>query len=196
MTDKVVLIISGYGVNNSIHGLLADYGNALAESGLSILHVAGPKEPAELQYAVNLMAAGKVAFAMSWLGFVQDLSETNPASGQSINLFQRFGIPLVKLQGDLPAYFPERHRDVPANSINLYQAREFVEFRRRYLPEARALASLLPPMPMVPMAREDVNASARRGGRLVFVKNGNSSAQLRDMWRTRLPRRHHGSPCR
>jgi hypothetical protein len=186
MNEKIVLILSAFGANDAIHGLMVDYGCALTEAGLSVLHVSLQGEVAEVQYAVDLMAKGEVAFALTWLGIGQGLSDGNAPEGETKNIFERFGVPLVKLQGDLPAYFPARHRDVPGNSVNLYQAQEFVEYRRRWLPEARSLASLIPPMAMNPIERKDFK-TARRGGQLVFAKNGNSTEKLREVWQTKLP---------
>jgi hypothetical protein len=97
-------------------------------------------------------------------------------------------VPLVKLHGDLPAYFIDFHRDVPKNSINLYQAREFVRFRKKWLPEALCMASLIPPMPMVPMDRGNVDISVRKSGSLFFIKNGNSTDELEKKWEVTLPR--------
>lgn len=185
MNDKVVLVFSGYGANDAIRALMLDYGAALESAGASIVHIT--LEPAELQYAVELLGKGSISFAMTWLGFGQDLSVKVGAGGTVVNAFETFGVPLVKLQGDLPAYFSERHADVPRNAINLYQADEFVHYRLRWLPEASALTSVIPPMPMVPIDRDKVDLATRRTGKLVFLKNGNSPAELKSLWRARLP---------
>jgi hypothetical protein len=183
VNKQMVLVISGAGGNNAIHGLMADYSAALESAGHSILQVT--VDPAELQYGVELMQKGGVSFAMTWLGIGQDLRVQTDRS--VVNAFEYFGIPLVKLQGDLPAYFGERHADLPRNTVNLYQAAEFVQYRRRWMPEANALTSLIPPMPMVPMGRDRVDSNKRRNGKLFFLKNGNSPAELRNLWRSRLP---------
>ena len=185
MTEKMVLVISAYGANDALRGLLLDYSAALESAGHSTLQVT--MDPAEMQYGVGLMREGAISFAMTWLGIGQDLSVQSSANGTVVNAFESFGVPLLKLQGDLPAYFVERHADVPRNTVNLYQAEEFVRYRRRWLPAASALTSLIPPMPMVPIDRDKLDLGARRSGKLFFLKNGNSPAELRSLWRSRLP---------
>jgi hypothetical protein len=185
MNENMVLVISGYGANDAIRGLLVDYSAALESAGHSILHVT--MDPAELQYGVGLMREGAISFAMTWLGTGQDLNVQSSGDGTVVNAFEKFGVTLVKLQGDLPAYFGARHGDIPRNTVNLYQAEEFVHYRRTWLPDASALTSLIPPIPMVPMDRDKLDLAARRSGKLFFLKNGNSPAELRGLWRSRLP---------
>jgi len=185
MKEQVVLVISGQGANAAIRGLMEDYAAALQSAGFSIVHIT--TEPAEVQYGLDLIKQGAVWCALTWLGILQNLSVNEERSGTAVNAFDAFGVPLVKLQGDLPAYLEPRHWDIPLNTINLYQAEEFVHYRRRWLPRATALTSLVPPIPMTPMNRDRVDLTTRRRGKLHFLKNGNSPAGLRDLWRSRLP---------
>jgi hypothetical protein len=43
-------------------------------------------------------------------------------------------------------------------------------------------------MPLAPIERSKIDLATRRKGRLVFLKNGNSPTQLRQLWRDRLPK--------
>src|SRR5215813_12102051 len=106
MSEKMVLVISGSGANKSIRGLMDDYSAALESAGHVILQVT--PDPAELQYGVEMMGKGAINFAMTWLGISQDLLVRSDADGTVSNAFDQFGVPLVKLQGDFPAYFPQR----------------------------------------------------------------------------------------
>jgi hypothetical protein len=182
---KVVLILSGLGSNNAIQGMMTEFGNALSAAGLNTVHVTF--EDSELQYAVDLMVREEVAFALTWLGIGQDISVTQSQDGRQVNVWEAVRVPLVKIHADHPAYFSDRHRDTPRNAVNLYMAAEFMAFRRRWLPDVRALTGLLPPWPIAPLARADVDLRKRRNGKLVFLKNGNSPQQLRHLWRERLP---------
>jgi hypothetical protein len=186
MTDKLVLAFAGLGANNAIQGMIAEYTQPLESIGLSVVHVAS--EAAELQYAVEQIASGKICFAMTYLGIGQALSATVGPERVQKNVWEHFRVPLLKLHGDSPAYFVDRHSDVPRNSVNLYAAAEFVHFRRRWLPKAKALTAVVPPMPLAPIERSKIDVSTRRNGKLVFMKNGNSPTQLRQLWRDRLPR--------
>ncbi|MEP6707882.1 MAG: hypothetical protein ABJC05_10195 [Pyrinomonadaceae bacterium] len=187
MTKNIVLNLSARGANDAIQGLMEDYGEALQQAGHAIVQVDMQGEASELRYAVELMRNNEVRFAMTWLGIGQELGIKDEGTGQTASAFEIFNVPLVKLQGDLPAYFPKRHQDIPRNCVNLYQASEFIEFRRRYVGNATALASLIPPIPMVPIERRSFDVTRRREGKLVFLKNGNSPVELRSLWQSRLP---------
>ncbi len=185
MEKDLIIVFSGTGANDAIAGLMVDYGSVLEEAGHPVMHVSF--EPAELDYAVRLMREGRVAFAITWLGFGQDLAVKAGGSNAAANVFEAFNVPLVKLQGDLPAYFIQFHRDIPRNSVNLYQAQEFLQFRKSWLPEATAFAATIPPMAMVPMDVGNIKGRSRREGTLFFLKNGNSPEALERMWDTNLP---------
>jgi hypothetical protein len=181
--EKVVLILPGTGANNAIQGMMTEFGNALSAYGLNVVHITF--DPSELKYAIDLMSQGKVSFALSWLGIGQDISVTDQ-QGRELSAWEALHVPLVKIHADHPAYFSERHRDTPANSVNLYMAAEFREFRTRWLPDARALTGLVPPWPIAPLPRAEVDLRKRRNGKLVFLKNGNSPHDLRGLWHERL----------
>jgi hypothetical protein len=185
MTEKIVLAFSGRGENDAIRGMMEAYGQALSAAGLAIVHVS--PEPEELQYAASQVAAGTVAFAITWLGIAQDLSAKFGSDPTPRNLWDACAVPLVKFQGDIPAYFSNFHLDQPSTAANLYHAAEFLHFRRRWLPDAKSMAGLVPPLPLDPCERRGVDVTGRRNGRLVFLKNGNSPEELQGLWHERLP---------
>ncbi len=184
MKEKVVLVLSGVGANRAIQGMMAEFGGALSAHGLNVVHITF--EPSELQYAVDMMVRGEVFFALTWLGIGQDITVAAGQEARQVNVWEAVRVPLVKIHADHPAYFSDRHRDTPVTSVNLYMAAEFMDFRRRWLPEVRALTALVPPWPIAPLPRTDVDLSKRRNGKLVFLKNGNSPHDLRRLWRERL----------
>jgi hypothetical protein len=163
---------------------MGEFADALVEIGMNVVQVM--LDPAELQMAVGLATEGKVAFGLSYLGIAQDIQVNVGSSGQSRNLWDALEMPLLKIHGDIPAYFADRHRDTPATSVNLYVAEEFMHFRRRWLPAAKTMAAVLPPMAIFELPQGLVDVGARRTGRLVFVKNGNSPKALRELWQQRL----------
>jgi hypothetical protein len=183
MAERLVVILSGTGENDAIGGLMSEYGNALTSMGLPVVNVTF--EPSELQFAVDRMVAGEVRFGLTWLGIGQDLG-VQTAAGQRTNLWETTRTPLLKIHGDTPAYFSDRHHDVPNTSVNLYMGSEFARFRRRWMPQAKTLAAVVPPWPMASVDRSRIDVSARRKGTLVFLKNGNAPAALRQLWRERL----------
>jgi hypothetical protein len=163
---------------------MTEFGNALSAHGLNIVHITF--DQSELQYAVELMARGEVGFAITWLGFGQEISVAQGQDGRQANVWDALRVPLVKIHADHPAYFSDRHRDTPQNSVNLYMAAEFMDFRRRWLPDARALTALVPPWPIAPLPHADIDLRKRRSRTLVFLKNGNSPRDLRRLWHERL----------
>lgn len=183
MAERSVLMLLADGGNNAIRGLMTEYGKALAAAGIPTINIS--LEPAELQYAVDEMAAGRIHFAVTWLGIAQDVTVQGP--GQlDVNCWQHFNVPLVKIHADSPAYFAERHANVPENSANLYMASEFMHFRDTWMPDARSVAALLPPWPMSTIERARVDLKRRRHGKLIFLKNGNPPAELEARWRANL----------
>lgn len=182
--EKVVLVLGGAGANNAIQGMMTEFGRALAAEGVAVVHI--NLDQAELQSAVDLMGRGEVSFALTWLGIGQDMSVTQSPDSRHLNAWEALRVPLVKIHADHPAYFSDRHRDTPRNSVNLYMAEEFMAFRRRWVPQQHTLTGLVPPWPIAPLPRSDIDLRTRRGGKLVFLKNGNSPKDLRQLWHERL----------
>jgi hypothetical protein len=185
MTSNLVFAFTGRGANDAIRGLMAEYADALGTLGLSVVEI-NVLEAAELQYVVEQMAAGHVAFGLTWLGVGQDLAVTESGTGRRRNAWEAFGLPLLKLHGDLPAYFSDYHRDAPRTTVNLYHAAEFLRFWSDWLPHERALTVQIPPLPLSPLHQNSIDRATRKRGKLVFLKNGNSPEQLCALWRERL----------
>ncbi|SRR6266550_781786 len=184
--EKLVLMFSGAGANDAMRGQMAAYGDALIASGLSVVQLTAV--PEEFRYASELAIAGQVAFAVTWLGIGQGLAVEVGPERATRNLWEALEVPLLKIQGDLPAYFADFHGDVPRNAVNLYVSSEFMHFRHRWLPDAKALTGILPPLPLMPLERSKLDSSIRQQGKLVFLKNGNSPTELQNLWRERLPK--------
>ena len=185
MSDQLILVFSGKGANDAIRGLMAEFADALASIGLPVVHVSW--EPTELQYAIDQMARGGVRFALTWLGFGQDLTVNAGPDNRPQNIWELLRVPIVKIHADSPAYFLDRHRDSPSTSVNLYMAAEFAHFHHRWIPGSRCVTGLIPPFPMGSLPRGGVDLAKRRQGKLVFLKNGNSPAALRRLWQEQLP---------
>lgn len=183
----LIVFIGGDGANDAPRVLMEDYCAAVAEIGETAITV-DVTEQAEIEHLADLMRTSRVRFAVTWLGALQDLSFQLSSTKELVNGFEVSGVPLIKIQGDIPAYFRARHRDVPKNSASLYQADEFLTYRRLFMPEATAIAAMLPPMPMMPTQRSQVDLKRRAKGPLIFQKNGNSPSELEGLWRERLPK--------
>lgn len=185
MAKKIVLAIIARGGNDAIRGTVMAYTDSLAALGLDVVHIT--TDDAELAYGVKLLASGDVAFGITWLGIAQYLPVSTGPGGDRANAWEAYGVPLLKIHGDIPAYYQDLHQDIPFNSVNLYGASEFIAYRKRWMRNAGALTALIPPIPLSPLQRCDVDVAARRRGKLVYLKNGNSPAELRSLWHSNLP---------
>lgn len=96
------------------------------------------------------------------------------------------GIPVVRLYGDTPAYFPLRHIQPFANSINAYGHVEHHEyFVRWFSPKAPSVT--LPLFPFDRVAKGSVDVASKMAGTIIFPKNGNCPDKLAANWRKSLP---------
>src|SRR5690349_19707511 len=96
--NQLVIALSGRGGNDAIHGMMVEFGSALALKGLSVIHIT--LEQAELQYAIDQMSRGHVRFALTWLGIGQDLTVVTGIEGKQMNLWDALRVPLVKIHAD------------------------------------------------------------------------------------------------
>lgn len=104
----------------------------------------------------------------------------------AVNLWEYFGIPFVRLYGDIPAYFPDKHVKSFKNVINVYYDESHAEFYRRWFKEpALSLSVKQPVWNTIPL--ESVDFKRKLHGKIIFPKNGNSPVALRQYWRTALP---------
>lgn len=125
-----------------------------------------------------------VWFAMAPFGG----GELFPAGdGQVSSPWVQAGIPFVRLFGDTPAYYPAKHVQHFANSINAYGHAEHFEFYNRWF-TSKALTLWQPLFPLDAIARSSVDIDRKVASRrVVFPKNGNCPDRLVRYWRSRLP---------
>ncbi|MDY0020610.1 MAG: hypothetical protein RBT47_11465 [Anaerolineae bacterium] len=134
---------------------------------------------------VNEALSSPIWFAMSFFGIGQHLNASNEPN--SPNLWTACGIPFLRLYGDTPAYFPDRHLQIHCGSINGYFDRAHPEFYKRWFP-AHGLTTLLPLTLLDTAPQEELNLSLKHRGKIIFPKNGNPPGELIDYWRLALPR--------
>jgi hypothetical protein len=123
---------------------------------------------------------------LTYLGIGQEL-EIDTIEKERRNLWEFFNIPLLKLHGDIPAYFLERHQDKPRNAINIYPCEEFLEFHQAALPNGMCASIICDPWLISDIPEEGIDFSAREKGKLYFIKNGGNPAALQTLWTSRLP---------
>jgi hypothetical protein len=168
-------------------------GNALAElthsmvqpferlaSRVRVLDIATPRWREELAEMLD----DPVWFAISFFGAGQRLE--GPEGDGRINIWEAGGIPFVRLYGDIPAYFPDRHLGHYRNSVNGYFYRDHADYYRHWFRSA-AISVVVSPMLVDAMPLEQVDVARKTQGKIIFPKNGNSPNGLRAYWRTSLP---------
>ena len=123
-------------------------------------------------------------------------------AGAGTKLFPEFsgcpwaasGVPFIKLLGDHPAYFPDRHRQDSVAHVNLYVYPDHLDFYERRVRVPTLSDGVGATMPVVGLISPDVDTSKisrQRNGRLAFYKNGNDPEALRRLWREALPTAVH-----
>jgi len=133
---------------------------------------------------LNALLAKPVWFAASYFGVGQQI--TTPTDSGPKNLWEISKIPFLRLYGDTPAYFPDRHMRTSKNSINAYGDISHASFYRRWFKDP-ALSIVTPPILINKTEVKEIDYSRKRNGKIIFPKNGNSPTQLIDYWRARIP---------
>lgn len=183
--ERIILILSGKGDNDAI--------NAVCRQIETVFHQVSKKtyfidlsQADFTQKLVDAITNYDIEFAFSYLGIGADLAWKTETDNQLVNLWEYHNIPFLKLQGDLPAYFMQRHGPIPTTSINLYSTPEFAQVQRWYYATQPTLNLIHPPVIFDQQPIENINFEQRKKGTFVFLKNGNDPKQLIDLWNTHL----------
>jgi hypothetical protein len=181
-----VAILTGKGENDAITGLMASHARLCEQAGLKVeLFNISDFNPRESKRFFDTISSGRVKFGFTYLGIGQGL-EVETRKGGNKNVWEFFNVPLLKLHGDIPAYFLERHQDLPRNSVNLYGSEEFLDFHRAVLPNSACVSMLVDPWLISDTPEEEIDYSLRMQGKLYFIKNGGNPADLEALWKERL----------
>ena len=133
-----------------------------------------------LEHLNRVVTSTSVEFVLSYVGMAADLAGKT-SDGNEINFWQGSNLPFISLYGDTPAYFFDRHV-LPGRSFgSLYDYPEHCALRKR-LPNANGLLGIIPPAVVDPIPRETIDFSAKTGGKLLFLKNGNDPDKLLRSW--------------
>jgi hypothetical protein len=183
--QKVILILSGEGDNDAINAVCHQFELLFQQAGKNTYFI--DVSTADFtQKLVDAITNVEIEFAFSYLGIGADLAWKSDASDDLVNLWEYHNIPFLKLQGDLPAYFIERHGPTPATSINLYSSPEFAQVQNWYYATQKTPHIIHPPVIFDQQAVEKIDFKKRQDGSLVFMKNGNDPKQLINLWNSNL----------
>jgi hypothetical protein len=114
-----------------------------------------------------------VEFGVCMSGMALDIAE------RSSSLWNRMRFPVFCLHCDHPAYFADRHRDLPKNVVLGYMFRDHALYQRDHVKANNLVTSVHFGIPDLPVAEPDLS----EGPRVVFAKTGNDPRELETRWR-------------
>jgi hypothetical protein len=186
-TRDTIAILTGKGENDAITGLMTSLAHLFQLADLKVeLFNVSDFNPKESKRFFDTISSDRVKYGFTYLGIGQGL-EVETRKGGNRNIWEFFNVPLLKLHGDIPAYFLERHLDLPRNSVNLYGSEEFLDFHQAVLPNSAVPCMIIDPWLISDTPEGAVDFSAREKGQLHFIKNGGNPADLQALWKERLP---------
>lgn len=184
--EKVILILSASGASNAINAVSRQIEDMFLDAGRNTYFV-DVEQPEVFTRVQDAMLNYDVEFVFSYMGIGSDFFCNDPVTGERVNVWEHFGIPFLRLQGDSPAYFISRHGTEPATAINIYATPEFAEVQSWYFGDQKIPYIICPPLIFDCQPAEQIDFSRRKQGTLVFLKNGNDPNQLIDLWEKNLP---------
>ena len=177
-----VISFSGATTAKGLEGSTSALGELLTRHGYEFIEL--PFRDPDLIGRLNDALRGhNVAFAFGMAGMASGASD--PATGRQIDIWGDSGVPFLKIMGDHPAYFLERHVDTSPNVVNVYGSPEHWDFYRRVFRRDN-LSAVLPLYPLDPIAPADIDPERKAQGAILLLKNGNDPEALCDLWDAQL----------
>jgi hypothetical protein len=183
-TRDTVVTILGHTRSRALDGILAAWGPMLERCGWKHRIVHG-NNAAEIEQMFADGLLGTFAFAYGFVGMGAELEGSTSAGPR--NFWSIAKTPFLKILGDHPSYYLDRHFDVSPYTVNLYGFPEHRDFHRRMAPGRPS--ALMPLVPFDALPAAAVDCEKKKAGRILFLKNGNNPEALRALWRDRLPER-------
>lgn len=181
---SVVLVCYGPSRSNPFVSLANMMIEAYTRRGLHCHPVDLLTAPAHNPPVENLFLDNKVRYAICWGGIGSDLDLH--IDGKRLNAYAATNTPAFKMMGDHPAYFLDLNLSPHPTQVNTYSFAEHRDFYMRHL-QTRGYGALTPSAQLDALDEAQLDFAAKRGGKIVFLKNGNDPEGLRQAWRARLP---------
>lgn len=179
---SVVVICFGPSRSNPFVNLSKVFAEAYAERGLHC-HVVDMLY-ADLRPLEAMFLSKQVRYGIAWGGIGSHMEVT--IGDTKSNLWDFTDTPVFKLVGDHPGYFIDCNVSDFPTAVNLYGFDEHLDFFMRHL-QTKGYGGITPLSQLDSLEPHELDFDAKRDGKIVFLKNGNSPEQLRQAWQARLP---------
>ena len=188
MNKNKIIILGGHGENDSINGLMRGYIPLFEARGFEVFNYNLSDQSWNRQQLIEVLQSKEVLFALTYLGFGQNISIVTEENGNPKNIWEFFNVPLLKWQGDIAAYLLERHIAIPRNAVNLYPYEEWFYYWKNWIvPTDYSLTRIIQPFPLYSIPLSTVNRKQRLQGKLVFHKTGGNPDSIIEKCKQQLP---------
>src|SRR5437667_3309141 len=167
-----VLSITGASAYDSLNALLSMIGSHWTRAGAQVVEV-NLSAADWAERLTRVLGSMHVLFGFSMSGVAMEIAE------RAGSLWERMRFPVFFLHCDHPAYFAQRHRDLPHNVVLGYLFRDHALYQRDHVKAANLVTSMHLGIPDLPVADPDTSD----GPRIVFAKTGNDPRELETRWR-------------
>jgi hypothetical protein len=169
---SAILTITGASAYGSLNALQSMLSIQWAQAGAGVVELSldVPDWPSQLSSVVESL---RVEFCVCMSGMALEVAE------RARSLWDRMRFPVFCLHCDHPAYYAQRHRDLPHNVVLGYLFRDHALYQRDHVKTANLVTSVHFGIPDLPMAEPDMSD----GPKVVFAKTGNDPEELERRWR-------------
>jgi hypothetical protein len=184
MNKNKIIILGGHGENDAINGLMRGCIPLFEKRGFKVFYYDLSDANWNKGQLIEILQSREVLLALTYLGFGQNLSLVAEEDSPPKNIWEFFNVPLLKWQGDIPAYLPDRHIAIPKNSVNIYPYEEFFNYWKNWIiPADYSLTRLIQPFALYGMPISTINKKQRMAGKLVFHKTGGNPSEKFEQWK-------------
>ncbi len=177
---NAVVLLSGSTVGDALGGIARSFKSLFDARGFEFIEINFGGDGNAFGLLQEVIQTKQLEFVFSYMSFSSDLAWKN-TEGATGNLWEALRAPFLSLYGDSPAYFFDRHVTPSANFGSLYGFPEHLALRNR-LPKINGISGVVPPILLDVAVESELDFTAKAGGDLLFLKNGNDPEALRALW--------------
>lgn len=180
---QTVVFLTGRTAGGLFENFARVYAHAFERIGFEAV-VVDFSQPNGMERLTAELEGKDIYFVFGFVAMMKDL-EVDTAEGKR-NFWDLANVPYIGAHWDPPSYFFDRHVNPGTGFASLYPFPEHYMLRKR-LPGIKGLCGILPPSLFDFEPAENLDFKEKEQGKLFFLKNGNSPALLRELWRVKFP---------